>query len=71
MFIWKWAFTWSLTVYEKLRNLLVEVYKKRWGNISFRSVKRPKELTGAFYGCEKVEKSFRFCDLFTVKRRCI
>ena len=28
MFILKWAFTWSLTLCEKLRNLLVEVYKK-------------------------------------------
>ena len=26
---------------------------KGWENLSFRSVKRPKRLTDAFYGCEK------------------
>ena len=26
--------------------------------------KDPKGLTDAFYGCEKVEKAYWFCDLF-------
>ena len=31
----------------------------KWqGNLSFRSVERPKELTNAFRGREKVEKIF-------------
>ena len=30
----------------------------------FWSVKGPKGLTNEFYGCEKVEKTFRFCNLF-------
>ena len=29
---------------------------KRWENLSFRSVKRPKRLTDAFHGCEKKSK---------------
>ena len=31
-------------------------YKKGQGNLSFRSVKRPKRVNDAFYGCEKVEE---------------
>ena len=38
---------------------LFEVYKKVKGN----------QLTDAFYGCEKGEKSFWFCDLFILKLR--
>ena len=38
---------------------LFEVYKKVKGN----------QLTDAFYGCEKVEKSVWFCDLFILKLR--
>ena len=34
------------------------------GALSFRSVKGPTELKYAFYDCEKVEKTFWFCDLF-------
>ena len=33
-----------------------------WRNLSLRSVKRPKRLTDAFYGCEKVEETFWFGD---------
>ena len=38
---------------------LFEVYKKVRGN----------QLTDAFYGCEKVETSVWFCDLFILKLR--
>ena len=31
------------------------------------SVKGPKGLTDAFYGCERVEKTFWFCNLFIFK----
>ena len=31
-------------------------YIKGYENLSFRSVRRLKELTNAFYGCEKVKK---------------
>ena len=44
---------------------------KGWGNLSSWSVKRPKGQTDAFYGCEKVEKKFWFCDLFIFIRQCI
>ena len=36
---------------------LFEVYKQVKGN----------QLTGAFYGCQKVEKLVWFCDLFILK----
>ena len=42
MFILMWAFTWSLTGYEKLRNLLVEVYKKGGEIFHFGLLKGPK-----------------------------
>ena len=32
-------------------------YKKGWGNLSFRSVIRPKRVNDTFYGCEKVEET--------------
>ena len=32
------------------------------------SQKSPKGLTDAFYGCEKGPKTFRFCDMFKLKR---
>ena len=32
---------------------------KGYENLSFPSVKRPKGLTNAFYGCEKVKKKKR------------
>ena len=39
--------------------------------MSFGSVKGLKDLTDAFYGSEKVEKTFWFCDLFIFYRQCI
>ena len=39
----------------KSGDLLAEVYERY---LSFRSVKRPESLTDAFFGCEKVEKTF-------------
>ena len=33
--------------------------------------KGPKELTDAFWGCERVNKAFWCCDLFILKRQCI
>ena len=38
----KWAFIWSLTVYENPRNLLVEVYKKGGEIFHFGLLKGPK-----------------------------
>ena len=40
-------------------------------NLLFRLVRDPKGLTDAFYGSEKVEKTFWFCDLFIFYRQCI
>ena len=45
---------------------LMMKYVKGKGNLSFLVGKKdPKGLTDAFYGCEKVEKPFGFCGLFT------
>ena len=44
-------------VYERIGISLFKVYMK--GKMSFRSVKKgPKELPDAFFGCEKVKKTF-------------
>ena len=48
---------------------LVEVYTKVREICHFGLSKVPKGLTGAFYGREKVEKTFWFCDLFIFKRQ--
>ena len=48
---------------------LVEVYTKGREICHFGLSKVPKGLTGAFYGREKVEKTFWFCDLFIFKRQ--
>ena len=46
-------------VYERVVILPVEVYERVGkGNLSFRFGKSPKGLTDAFYGCEKIEKTF-------------
>ena len=48
---------------------LVEVYTKVREICHFGLSKVPKGLTGAFYGREKVEKTFWFCDLCIFKRQ--
>ena len=43
-------------------------YIKGYENLLFRSVRRLKGQTNAFYGCEKVKKkTLKFCDLFIVR----
>ena len=44
--------------------LPVMKYIKGQGNLSFQSVKRPKRLTDASFGCGKVKKTFWFSNLF-------
>ena len=46
-------------------------YTKGKGNLSFGSVKGSKGLTDDFYGFIKSRKTFYFCDLFLLKRKCI
>ena len=43
--------------------LLVEVYKRVRKSVILVG-KGPTGLRDAFHGCEKVEKTFCFCDLF-------
>ena len=53
-----------LQVYERVAILLVEVQE---GKSVIQVEKRPKRAsyqTDTFYGCEKVEKTFWFCDSF-------
>ena len=45
----------NLQVYKRVEIYWLK-YIKGYENLSFRSVKRPEELTNAFYGCEKVKK---------------
>ena len=46
-------------VYKRVGISLFEVCEmKGWGNLSFQFV------TGVFYGCDRVDKTFWFCDLF-------
>ena len=40
------------------------VYERVGKSVVLVGNKAQKELTDAFYGCEKVEKRFWFCDLF-------
>ena len=44
---------------------------KGWDNLSFWSLKGPKGPTDEFYGCERIRKTFWFCDLFISKRQRI
>ena len=57
-----------LQVYERVGISQVKNIKGE-GNMSFLSVKRPKRLTDAFYGCKEVQKTLRFCDLFIFKQQ--
>ena len=64
-----WKKTWYLkssNEYDPGRGrgvLPVMKYIKGQGNLSFRSVKKPKRLRDAFFGCGKVKKSFWFSNL--------
>ena len=63
----------KLQVYKREGISLVEVYERVGKSIIVASKKASKGLTCAFYvlyGCEKVEKTFRFnCDLFKFQRQ--
>ena len=59
-----------LQVYERVEILLVEVYQRE-GKSVIGSVKGSKGLTDDFYGFIKSRKTFYFCDLFLLKRKCI
>ena len=48
----------------------VEVHE-RVGKSVIGGQKGPKGPTDVFYGYEKVEKTFWFCDLFIFKKQCI
>ena len=48
----------TLQVYKRVGICWLK-YIKGYENLSFRSIKRPKGLTNAFYGCEKVKKKKR------------
>ena len=50
---------------------LVEVFERVGKSVILVSKKGPKGLTFAFYGCENVEKTFWFSDLFIYKGQCI
>ena len=54
-------------VYERVRISLVEGVE----NLSVRYEKGPTGLRNAFHDCEKVKKTFYFCDLFIFLRQCI
>ena len=60
MFIWKGAFIWSLTVYERLRNLLVEVYKKGGEIFHFGLLKGPKSYQMHFMAVRKLRNRSGF-----------
>ena len=59
-----------LQVYERVEILLVEVHERE-GKSVIGSVKGSKGLTDDFYGFIKSRKTFYFCDLFLLKRKCI
>ena len=51
-------------VYETEREGISSVkYMKGKGYLSFRSIKRLKRIIDSFYGCERLQKPFQFCDL--------
>ena len=53
--------------YERVSGIsLVVVYKRDTETV----ISVNKGLSDAFYGCEKVEKLFWFCDLFIFLRQC-
>ena len=54
-------------MYEREGITLVEVFERVVKSVILVSKKGPKGLTITFYGCENVEKTFWFCDLFIYK----
>ena len=53
-----------LQVYGKEGNLLAEVYERVGKSVISVFKKSQKGLTREIYGCDKVEKAVRFCNLF-------
>ena len=49
---------------EKVGNTVVEVYERVGKSVISVCNKSQKGLTREIYGCDKVEKAVRFCDLF-------
>ena len=54
----------SLQVYGKVGNTVVEVYERVGKSVISVCKKSQKGLTREIYSCDKVEKAVRFCDLF-------
>ena len=68
---WEAPREFRLQVYERVRISVFEVYERVGKSVISVCKKAQKGLTDAFYGWEKVAKTFWFCDLFIFKRQCI
>ena len=53
-----------LQVYGKVGNTVVEEYERVGKSVISVCKKSQKGLTREIYGCDKVERAVRFCDLF-------